>query len=76
MCRSYTSIVYGGQAGRTRHLLAAAQAFERCVDAVRLLEPARARLLSFNQRRGLSMQVPGDTASRRCHGGCRLVASR
>ena len=36
------------------------QAFEGCVNAVRLLEPARAELLSFNNRTGLTMSVRPD----------------
>ena len=33
------------------------QAFEACVNAVRVLTPDRAKLLSFNERTGLTMSV-------------------
>ena len=49
---------FGMQSSRDAMGPAAAQVFEHCVNAVRLLQPARSQLLSFNKRRGLTMQVP------------------
>ncbi len=55
-CLSSSALFIAVKPGCT--ISAAAQVFEHCVNAVQLLQPARAQLLSFNERRGLTMQVP------------------